>query len=149
MFYNFLLLVHVLAAIIGVGAAFAFPVIMSAFTNVSQLKFTLGIMKKLDLFPKIGGLILLITGLIMGFMSPTYFTHVWFTGSLVLYIIIESLMIGVVDRKLKPVVPIVMNAEGGEIPNEFKDFSKATAPIQMTVHGLALIIIILMSVKPF
>lgn len=149
MIYNFLLLIHVLAAIIGVGAAFAFPIIMSAFKNLSQLKFTLGIMKKLDLLPKVGGLILLITGLIMGFMNPTYFTNVWFTGSLVLYIIIETLMIGIVDRKLKPVVPIVMNAEGEEIPNEFEDFSKATAPIQMTVHGLALIIIILMTVKPF
>ena len=58
-------------------------------------------------------------------------------------------MIGIVDRKLKPVVPIVMNAEGEEIPNEFKDFSKSTTSIQMIVHVLAIIIIILMSVKPF
>ena len=149
MFYALLLLIHVLAAIIGVGASFIFPILMSAFQNLSQLKFILGIMKKLELYPKIGGVVLLVTGFIMGFMSPTYFTHVWFTGSLVLYIIIETLMIGIVDRKLKPVVPIVMNAEGEEIPNEFKDFSKSTTSIQMLVHVLALIIITLMTVKPF
>ena len=107
-------------------------------------------MKKLELFPKVGRNYTINNGVSLWDLCLQHISHhVWFTGSLVLYIIIETLMIGIVDRKLKPVVPIVMNAEGEEIPNEFKDFSKSTASAQIIVHVLALIIITLMTVKPF
>lgn len=149
MFYSFLVLIHVLVAIIGVGATFVFPVLTISAKTLPQLKLTLTLLKKLELYPKIGGVFLLLTGFIMGFMFPSYFKEIWFTGSLVLYFVIQVLIIGIVDRKLKMVMPLVMKAEGKEIPNEYNDFAKATQPIHMVVHMLAIIIIILMSVKPF
>lgn len=149
MFYTFLVLIHVLAAIIGVGATFVFPVLMSSPKNLTQLKFTLGILKKMELYPKIGGAFLLLTGFIMGFLSPSYFKEIWFSGSIVLYIVIQIFIIGIVDRKLKAVLPLVMEAEGEEIPNEYNNFSKSTQPIHMVVHFLAISIIVLMSARPF
>ena len=38
MFYTFLVLIHVLAAIIGVGASFIFPILMSAFQQFIAIK---------------------------------------------------------------------------------------------------------------
>jgi uncharacterized membrane protein len=147
--YSILLLIHVLAAIIGIGATFAFPVISNVPKNLSQLKLILGLMKKLELYPKIGGVLLIVTGLIMGFLTPAYFKEVWFTGSIALYIIIEILIYGVIGPKMKKVVPIVMAADGENIPDEYNTVAKATAPIHMVASLLAVVIIVFMSAKPF
>jgi uncharacterized membrane protein len=147
--YTILLLIHVLAAIIGIGATFAFPVISNAPKNLPQLKLTLGLMKKLELYPKIGGVFLIVTGLIMGYLTPAYFKEIWFTGSIALYIIIEILIYGVIGPKMKKVVPIVMNADGENIPEEYNVVAKSTAPIHMIASLLAIVIIVFMSAKPF
>lgn len=149
LFYSILVLIHVLAAIIGIGVTFAFPVISNMAKNLSQLKHTLGLLKKLELYPKIGGGILIVTGLIMGFITPAYFKEIWFVGSIVLYIIIELLIYVVIGSKMKKVVPVVMSSDGEEIPEEYMAVSKSTAPIHMLATLLAIIIIILMSAKPF
>jgi hypothetical protein len=149
LFYSILLLVHVLAAIIGIGATFAFPVISNAPKNLTQLKLILDLMKKLEIYPKVGGIFLIVTGLLMGFMTPAYFREFWFTGSIALYIIIEVLIYGIIGPKMKKVVLIVMSADGESIPEEYHAAAKATAPIHMVASLLAVMIIIFMSAKPF
>ncbi|WP_071394722.1 DUF2269 family protein [Bacillus tuaregi] len=149
MFYSLLLLLHVLAAIIGIGVTFAFPVISTMPQNLSQLKHTLVLMKRLEKYPQIGGAILIITGFIMGYLSPSYFKEIWFVGSIVLYIIVEFLIYVVIGAKMKKVMPVVMDSKGEEIPKEYKAVAKATTPIHMVVTLLAILIIVLMSVKPF
>ena len=149
MLYSILLLIHVLSAIIGLGVTFAFPVIANSAKNLSQLKHTLGLMKRLEKFPQIGGVFLLVTGLIMGIITPTYFTKVWFVGSIVLYLLIEGLIYFVIGPKMKKVVPLVMSAEGEKIPEEYEVVAKSTAPIHLfTIIG-GIMIIVLMSAKPF
>ncbi len=147
--YSILLLIHVLAAIIGLGVTFAFPVIANSAKNLQELKHTLTLMKRLEKFPQIGGVLLLVTGLTMGIITPTYFTKVWFVGSIALYILIESLIYFVIGSKMKKVVPLVMSAEGEEIPYEYEVVAKSTAPIHMVTIIGGLIIIVLMSAKPF
>ncbi|WP_428911703.1 DUF2269 family protein [Niallia sp. Krafla_26] len=149
MLYTILLLIHVLAAIIGIGATFAFPVISNSAKNLPQLKHILVLVKKLELYPKIGGALLIITGLMMGFISPGYFKEIWFMGSIALYIIIEILIYGVIGSKMKKIVPVVMTSVGEKIPEEYQLVAKSTAPIHMVASLLAIVIIILMSVKPF
>jgi len=149
LFYSLLVLIHVLAAIIGIGVTFAFPVISNMAKNLSQLKHTLELLKKLELYPKIGGGILIITGLIMGFITPAYFKEIWFVGSIVLYLIIEILIYVVIGSKMKMIVPVVMSAEGEEIPEEYLVVAKSTAPVHMLATLLAIIIIIFMAAKPF
>ncbi len=138
-----------MAAIIGIGVTFAFPVISNMAKNLSQLKHTLRLLKKLALYPKIGGGILVVTGLIMGFITPAYFKEIWFVGSIVLYIIIELFIYVVIGSRMKAIVPVVMSSEGNEIPEEYIAASKSTGPIHMLATLLAIIIIILMSAKPF
>ncbi len=147
--YSILVLIHVLAAIIGIGATFLFPVLMASVKNLSQLKYTMTVMKKAELYPKIGGIFLILSGLIMGFMNPVYFTKVWFTGSLVLYVVIEILIYGIANRKMMQVAPIVMAANGEEIPNEYKEAEKTSQPIHMIASLIAIVIIVLMTLKPF
>ena len=147
--YSLLVLIHVLAAIIGIGATFVFPVLMASVKNLTQLKYTLTLMKKAELYPKIGGVFLLLSGLIMGFINPVYFTKVWFTGSLVLYVVIEILIYGIANRKMKKVVPLVMAATGEEIPHEYKEAEKVSQPIHMIASLIAIVIIVLMTLKPF
>lgn len=149
MFYSILLIIHVLAAIIGIGATFAFPVISNSARNLPQLKHTLDLLKRLESFPKIGGALLIITGIIMGFLTPAYFKEIWFVGSIILYIVVEFLIYVVIGLKMKKVVPLVMSSEGDEIPNEYMAVAKSTAPLHMVVTLLAVVIIIFMSVKSF
>lgn len=147
--YSLLVLIHVLAAIIGIGATYLFPVLMASVKNLTQLKYTLTLMKKAELYPKIGGLFLIMSGLVMGIINPVYFTKVWFTGSLVLYVVVELLIYGIANRKMMQVAPIVMAAKGEEIPNEYKEAEKISQPIHMIASLIGIIIIVLMMLKPF
>lgn len=147
--YSLLVLVHVLSAIIGIGATFLFPVLTSSAKNLTQLKYTLTLMKKAEYYPKVGGIFLILSGLIMGYMNPTYFTKIWFTGSLALYVVVEILIYGIANRKMTKVIPIVMAASGEEIPKEYKEAEKTSQPIHMIASLIAIIIIVLMVLKPF
>ncbi|MFY3790131.1 DUF2269 family protein [Ureibacillus sp. MALMAid1270] len=147
--YSLLVLVHVLSAIIGIGATFLFPVLTTSAKNLTQLKYTLALMKKAENYPKVGGIFLILSGLIMGFLNPTYFTKIWFTGSLVLYVVVEILIYAIANRKMMKVIPVVMAANGEEIPNEYKVVEKTTQPIHMIASLIGIIIIVLMVLKPF
>ncbi len=70
-------------------------------------------------------------------------------ASIVLFILIESLIYFVIGSKMKKVVPLVMSAEGEEIPYEYKVVAKSTAPIHLVTIIGGIIIIVLMSAKPF
>ncbi|EMI09174.1 hypothetical protein F510_2766, partial [Anoxybacillus gonensis] len=72
--YKFLLLLHVFAAVVGIGQAFSFSTIMRSTKTVPQVRFSLGVLEKIEKTVKIGSVTLLLTGIIMAIMNPTLWT---------------------------------------------------------------------------
>jgi hypothetical protein len=144
-----LIVLHVLAAIVGIGPAFVLPVLGKSAKSGSQLRFVFSLIEKVNKFPKIGGITLLVTGILLMIVSKTGFSLMWLNLSLLLFIIIEVIIIGFVEPRMKKVAKLVMSSQGDTIPTGFADSMKGIAPLEGTVHLLTLLIIILMVVKPF
>jgi uncharacterized membrane protein len=148
-FLGILLVLHVLAAIVGIGPAFVLPVLGKSAKSGSQLRFVFGLIKKVNNFPKIGGITLLVTGILLMIVSKIGFSLMWLNLSLLLFVIIEVIIIGFVEPRMKKVAQLVMSSEGDDIPSGFIDSMKRIAPLEGTVQILTILIIILMVVKPF
>jgi uncharacterized membrane protein len=146
--YGTLVVLHVVAVIVGIGPAFIIPLLGKSAKSGSQLRFVFGVIQKINKFPKTGGITLLITGILLMIVGKTGFTLLWLNVSLSLFIVIEIIIIGFVEPKMKKVTQFVMTSQGEEIPPGFHDSMKKVAPLEGTVHLLTLIIIILMVIKP-
>jgi len=144
-----LIVIHVLAAIVGIGPAFILPVVGKSARTADQLRFVFGIMGKINKFPKIGGITLLVSGVLLMIVGKTGFSLLWLDLSLILFVVIEIIIIGFVEPRMKKIAEIVFSSKGDRIPDEFVSSMKRIVPLESTVHFLTLIIIVLMTVKPF
>ena len=72
-FYGIIVIIHILTAIIGLGATFASPFIMSSAKTVTTSTYAHKVNAKVEKLAKIGSLTLLVTGLILGFIHPYLF----------------------------------------------------------------------------
>ncbi|WNB91683.1 DUF2269 family protein [Bacillus sp. NEB1478] len=147
--YGTVVLIHVIAAIIGLGASFAMPVVTKFAKTKSQAQFALDLNAKIETLPKIGSLALLFTGLILGYMNTALFTEVWYITSLVIYVVAQVLVIGIIPKKQKQMSEILVGHDGDDLPDDYRMIDKQTDPYIYLLHSLAVVIIILMVVKPF
>lgn len=146
--YGILVVVHVLAAVIGIGPAFILPILGNSAKTGSQLRFVFGIIQRINIFPKTGGITLIISGILLMIVGKLGLSLLWLDLALLLFIVIEIVIIGFVEPKMKKVGQLVMASQGEEIPAGFIDSMKKVAPLELTVHVLTFVIIILMVVKP-
>ncbi|RBW67444.1 DUF2269 family protein [Bacillus taeanensis] len=90
-----LVLIHVLSAIIGIGPTFFGHILLKKKQNLQELKNSLIYLKKLEIFPKIGGTIAVLSGFLLYFLGDYgSFMQLWLIGTLVLYIFIQITAIG-------------------------------------------------------
>ncbi|MDQ8734191.1 DUF2269 family protein [Paenibacillus sp. LHD-38] len=147
--YTIVLFIHVLAAVMGLGAAFGFPILARTAKTAAQARFTLQLLKNLEILPKAGSITLLLTGLIMGIMEPDLFTEVWFIASIAIYLITQIFVIGMLPRNMKAQAAILENHTGEELPPQYKAVSKQSAKIEGVTHLFAFLLIFLMVFQPF
>ncbi|MCC3375167.1 DUF2269 family protein [Cohnella sp. REN36] len=147
--YIYLLFVHLVAAVMGLGAAFGFPIVLKSAKTVSQAKFALALLHKLEMLPKIGSLLLLATGLWLGFLEPYLFEEVWFIGSIVLFLAAMVIVAGILPRKAKKQSELLASAQGEQLPSEYKAIAAQSARLESVTHAIAFILILLMVFKPF
>ncbi|MDR7074446.1 DUF2269 family protein [Fictibacillus barbaricus] len=147
--YGILVLIHVIAAIIGLGASFAMPVVTKFAKTKNQARFALDLNAKIETLPKIGSISLLLTGLILGFLNTGLFHETWYISSLVIYVLAQVLVIGIIPKKQKQMSEILAAYEGDDLPDDYRAVDKQTDPYMYLLHSLAVILIILMVVKPF
>lgn len=97
----------------------------------------------------VGGTLLLITGLSMGFINPSLFRMGWYVTSLFLFL--AALAIGplVLSPRSKPVKALLASHKGEEIPEEYWSLSKILFRFENLENVIFLIIIALMIFKPF
>ncbi|MFC7373544.1 DUF2269 family protein [Fictibacillus iocasae] len=147
--YGTLVLLHVIAAVVGLGASFAMPFITKFPKTVSQAQFALRVNKQVEILPKIGSLTLLSTGLIMGFLHTPLFTEIWFVGSLVIYLAAQVIVAALIPKQMKELEAAVERNEGDALSSDYYAIHKKIDSYSYILHASAVIMIFLMSVKPF
>ena len=147
--YVWILLIHILGAVIGLGSSFALPVIMSRPQTVSQAKFAFQLSAGVEKLAKIGSITLLVTGLILGALSPHLFTEIWYIASIVIYIAVQPIIAGILPKKAAAQMAILEAHEGEELPEPYHILSKQMAPYNHIMHFSAVLLILFMTIKPF
>lgn len=92
---EWLVLLHVLSAIIGIGPTYFSGVLLRSGQGLGTLRHNLALAKTLSNFPKIGGTVAVLSGLALvwlGNYGPL--TQLWLLGSLALYVLIQVVVVG-------------------------------------------------------
>ncbi|EKN67609.1 hypothetical protein BABA_12805 [Neobacillus bataviensis LMG 21833] len=147
--YSFVLLIHIVGAVVGLGSTFGMPVLMGRVKNVSQAKFALLVSQGTEKLAKIGSIALLVTGIIMAIMNPDLFKQIWYIASIVIYIAVQPIAAGILPKKAKLQMEILEKHQGEDLPEEYNMVAKQAIPLNNILHVSAIVLIILMTIKPF
>lgn len=149
-FYRSLIFIHIFSAIIGLGPGFTFTFIVKTAKNMNQLRFAYMINQRLHQFVKIGGFLLLISGLLMGVINHSLFHQGWYITALILFLIALASGPLLLSPKTKPIKEFLSSYSGNEtIPEEYYRLAKKAAPYDLFANVIFIIIIALMIIKPF
>ncbi|MFJ7725249.1 DUF2269 family protein [Neobacillus sp. NPDC097160] len=148
-FYKVIVFIHIFSAILGMGPGFILTTVVKSGKTMTELKHSYKIRHKLHIFVMVGGTLLLLTGLTMGFLNPILFRMGWYVTSLVLFL--AALAIGplVLSPRSKPVKALLESHKGEEIPEEYWRLSKVLFQYEHLENVIFIIIIALMILKPF
>jgi len=148
-FYKVVVFIHIFSAILGMGPGFILTTVVKSGKTMTELRHSYKIRHKLHIFVMVGGALLLITGLTMGFLNPSLFRMGWYVTSLVLFL--AALAIGplVLSPRSKPIKALLESHKGDEIPEDYWLLSKVLFRYEHLENGIFLIIIALMILKPF
>lgn len=148
-FYSFLVLIHVISAILGLGPGFIMIYIVTKAQTMTELRHAYIIRNRVHVFVMVGGSTLLITGLLMGYINPYLFHAKWYVLSLSLFLIALGFGPVVLSPRSKPIRELLQNQEGEEIPEAYFKMAKSLFFYERMENVLFLIVIILMILKPF
>ena len=148
-FYKVVVFIHIFSAILGMGPGFILTTVVKSGNTMTELRHSYKIRHKLHIFVMVGGALLLITGLTMGFLNPSLFRMGWYVTSLVLFL--AALAIGplVLSPRSKPIKALLESHKGDEIPEDYWRLSKVLFRFEHLENVIFLIIIALMILKPF
>lgn len=147
-----LVLLHVMSAIIGVGPTYFIHTLFGKKDNVGELRSAFKLGSKLEFFPKIGGTIAVITGLILVFADDWEFVSFWIIGSLVLYIAIQILVIGFAAPVTKQLGKLIEETKLGSdqpLPEEQVRLLDKANKLYVGATVMGTLLFVLMVMKPF
>ncbi|MDN4492565.1 DUF2269 family protein [Ureibacillus aquaedulcis] len=147
--FKTLLLIHILAAICGLGATFASPFIMKSARNVRSAFIAHMVNAQIEKLAKIGSISLLVSGFVMGFIHPHLFTTGWYITSIVLYILTQPIVAYLLPRYEKAMLEILQQSNGEDLPSEYIQIANKTKPLTLTTYILLVLLVFLMVFKPF
>ncbi|HZG85083.1 DUF2269 family protein [Paenibacillus sp.] len=116
---RWLLLFHVLTAIIGVGPTYFSHVLLRANQSVGELRHSLKYVHLLEMFPKIGGTLAVLSGLILVAVTGYSFSEPWIIISIGLYVVIQIIVIGFaapLGKKLNEWIASTPEADANPVP---------------------------------
>lgn len=148
-FYDILVFIHVAAAILGLGPGFMMIYVVKKANTMTELKHAYTIRNRIHLFVMFGGTLLLITGLWMGFLRPHLFNQIWFSLSLVLFLIALAIGPVILSPRAKPIKQLLYEETGEEIPRLYYRLSRRLFFYERLTNVIFIIIIMLMVFKPF
>ncbi|HLR09290.1 MAG TPA: DUF2269 family protein [Bacillota bacterium] len=148
-FYDILVFIHIFSAILGLGPGFVMIYIVTKAKTMTELRHAYVIRNRIHVFVMVGGTLLVVTGLWMGFLNTHLFTQGWYIISLILFLI--ALLAGptVLAPKAKPIKALLQEHQGEKIPDEYYRLAKQLFFYERLTNVVFLIIIALMITKPF
>ena len=102
-FYGLLVFIHIFSAILGMGPGLVMTVIVKKASNMTELRHAFVIRNQLHIYTIIGGTLLLVTGVWMGFLNTYLFTQGWYWLSLSLFLTALAFGPFVLSPKSKPI----------------------------------------------
>jgi uncharacterized membrane protein len=91
-----LAVVHVLAAVIGVGPTYFFPALFRPSLAPAELRGTLAVATRLARFPQIGGPIAVVSGVALVLSTNSHlFTELWVYGSITLFVAVQVVIVAI------------------------------------------------------
>lgn len=148
-FYNVLVLIHIFSAILGLGPGFVMIYIVTKASNMMELRHAYMIRNRIHIFVMVGGTLLLVTGLLMGWMHPYLFHAGWYVLSLILFLVALAFGPIVLSPRSKPIKALLKNHQGEEIPEEYYEMAKKLFFFERIENVIFIIVIALMILKPF
>ena len=148
-FYEILVFIHIFSAILGMGPGFIMIYIVTKASTMTELRHAFYIRNRIHVFVMVGGILLLVTGLLMGLLNTYLFTQGWYLLSIFLFLI--SLAAGPVVLKpiSTPIKALIAEHEEEKIPEVYYKMSKKLFFYERILNTLFLVIIALMILKPF
>lgn len=151
-FMEWLVLLHVVSAVVGLGPAYAFPMILKTEKSLVELKRMAELVSRLEILPKIFGMLTLLSGLLLVWLGNygTFFT-LWIAAALILFILAEVVIIGFLTPAAKKLsATLDQLTEQGETETNLQTLGllAKVRNYHFTSCVLVLVIIALMVVKP-
>lgn len=116
---------------------------------MTELKHAYLIRNRVHIFVMVGGTLLLVTGLLMGWMHPYLFHAGWYVLSLILFLVALAFGPIVLSPRSKPIKDLLKNHQGEEIPEEYFEMARKLFFFERFENMIFLIVIALMILKPF
>ncbi len=147
--YRILVFIHIFSAILGMGPGFILTTVVKSGDTMTELRHSYAIRHRLHIFVMVGGILLLVSGLLMGAINPYLFTMGWYVTSLLLFLVALAMGPFALTPKSKPVKVLLESHQGEDIPAEYYPLAKALFRVEHIENTIFLIIIALMILKPF
>lgn len=147
-----LIAVHVISAILGLGPAFAFPWVLRQTSSIHEMRHNLQLVERLEIFPKIFGSLALVSGLALFFIgSYGPILQLWIAGSLILYVGAQVVVIGFMAPAVRSLQLALGESEAAAEPVATEGIIRKYARVRSLHTGvgvLCMLILLLMIVKP-
>jgi uncharacterized membrane protein len=149
--FGWILVLHILASIAVIGPALVVPDIRRSARTVGQLRFAFDVTNKLAILPKIGGAVLIITGVWLMIITKMGLSQMWLNISILLSLLMVATIEGLIGPRMKKIMEIVSisQSKGDEVPSELGRLMKKIVPIETASQLLMIAITVLMILKPF
>ncbi|OLO42173.1 hypothetical protein BTR23_02825 [Alkalihalophilus pseudofirmus] len=85
----------------------------------------------------------------MGALNPYLFKQIWYIASIIIYIDVQPIAAGLLPKKTELQYKALENHEGNDLPYEYIKLAKEVAPFNNVLHIAAVVLIFLMTIKPF
>lgn len=148
-FYEVLVLIHIFSAILGLGPGFVMTYIVTKATTMTELRHAFYLRSRIHIFVMVGGMMLLVTGLWMGFIHTYLFKAGWYIVSIILFLIALAAGPVVLKPISTPIKKIISEYPGDDIPKAYDQMAKKLFFYERILNTILIIIIVLMILKPF
>jgi uncharacterized membrane protein len=148
---EWLVLVHVAAAIIGIGPTFFMHVLLKRNQTVGEMKQSYRTVNLLLPFPKIVGSLAVLSGIALVIASGWRFADFWIWSSLILYVMIQIIVIGMATPLLNKLGKWLQEIKANESEPLQADGKSLVQRIDRFIYvasSMGFLIIILMVIKP-
>ena len=149
---EWLVFLHVIAAVVGLGPAYAFPLILKKEKSLLEVKRMVDLVARLEILPKIFGGLTLLSGILLVWFGQygTFFT-LWIGVALVLFILAEVVIIGFLTpaaKKLSTVLTELSEQGASETDEHSLRLLLKVRNYHITSCVIVFVIIALMVFKP-